>query len=244
MRVLLPLLLSLSLLPTAVQANWWNDLLKSLGSEGAVPASLNADEVAKGLREALAKGTRVAVKDLGRADGFWSQPRFRVPLPKPVEKARKLLKQVGATDEIDQFHLALNRAAEQAVPVAAKVFGDAARQISIDDAMQILQGPDDAATQYFRRQTGESLSAQFRPLVEKATADNLLAQSYRDLVAASGPLASMLGDAADLDGYVTGQALEAVFARVAEEEAKIRRDPAARSSELLQRVFGQRDETN
>ena len=211
MRVLLPLLLSLSFLPATAQANWWNDLLKSFGSETAVPASLNADEVAKGLREALAKGTRVAVKDLGRADGFWSQPRFRVPLPKPVEKARK-------------------------------VFGDAARQITINDAMQILQGPDDAATQYFRRQTSDSLSTQFRPLVEKVTADNLLAQSYRDLVAAAGPFASMLGDAADLDGYVTGQALEAVFSRVAEEEAKIRRDPAARSSELLQRVFGQRDE--
>lgn len=242
MKSRLRLLICLLILPAAAHAGWWDDFLDVIGSENSVPASMDAGEVANGLREALAKGTRVAVRDLGRTDGFWDQPRFRVPLPKPVEKARKLLKQVGASDEVDAFHLGLNRAAEQAVPVAAKVFSDAVRQMSIQDTIDILQGPDDAATRYFRRTTEASLSEQFRPLVEKVTADQVLAQQYRSLVAAAGPFASMLGDAADLDGYVTAQALRAVFARVAEEEAKIRRDPGARTTELLQRVFGQQDE--
>lgn len=220
------------------QAGFWDDLLNSLGGNEELQTAINPADIADGLRAALAKGTRSAVLDLGRTDGFWAQQQYQVPLPSPVAKAQKLLQQVGAGAQVEDFHLALNRAAEQAVPVAADIFSRAVSKMTIQDAQQILNGPEDAATQFFRRTTADELQAQFLPLVSKATADHALALQYRQMVSAAGPFSSMLGEAADLDQFVTRQALDAVFDRVAVEEAKIRRDPAARTSEILQQVFG------
>ncbi len=233
--------LLLALASTPAQAGWLDELL---GLRDDAPRAdtrgVDAEQLTRGLREALAQGVGAAVRDLGRDGGFWRQDAYRVPLPSSLRKAQRVLEQVGAAGALTDFHEALNHAAEQAVPVAAGVLETAVRQMSIRDAAGILNGGDRAATQYFERSSRETLSAQLRPLVAEVTQQNALAARYKSVVDAAGPYASMLGKSADLDGYVTERALDALFERIAVEEAAIRANPAGRGSELLERVFGRR----
>lgn len=239
LRLVLALLLAPGLtLPAAAQD--WNDLARqAFGRVAADPQATGlADaEIVQGLREALAKGTRNAVLQLGRADGFWASEQFRIPLPKALVKTDALLRAGGYGPQLDELHLSFNRAAEQAVPIAADVFSQAVQKLSIDDARNILTGPPDAATQYFRKSTGETLMLQFKPLVAKVTARAGLVQQYEKVIAAAGPLAALAGTA-DVNDYVARKALDRLFLRVADEEKAIRTDPAARSSEILRKVFG------
>lgn len=193
-------------------------------------------EVAAALREALAQGATRAVAELGRADGYWQAPRFRIPLPAPLQRNDALLRGLGAGAQLDALHLAMNRAAEAAVPEAAAVFGEAVRGLAVADARALLEGPPDAVTRYFQRTTAASLLARFTPIVGQVTAQSPLARQYRSLLASAGPLAVALG-APDLDAWVAQRALDGLYQRIAEEEAAIRRDPAARGSALLRKVF-------
>lgn len=196
-------------------------------------------EIAAGLKEALAQGVTTAINSLGRTNGFWSNAAVRVPLPKNLAKAESTLRKLGMGARVDEFQLALNRAAEQAVPQVADVFGDAVRQMSLADARAILQGEQDAATQYFRRAAGTALEAKVRPYVETTTQNVGVTQKYKSLMSDYGPLLERAGFAdTDLDGYVTGKAIDGLFFQIAAEEARIRRDPRARATELMRRVFG------
>lgn len=235
------LLACLAPIPTLALMPQWKEVLDGLKS--ASPQGLGAlseGDIAAGLKAALGQGTRSAVLSLGRTDGFWSNAAARIPVPPTLKKLEKTARKVGMGSYADQFHLSLNRAAEQAVPVAADVFASAVQQMTIADARGILTGPKDAATQYFRRSTGELLRVKFRPLVAQATAKAGVAASYKQLTGAAGPFAAALGAPADLDGYVTDQALDRLFLQVAAEEARIRDNPAARGSEILKKVFGSR----
>jgi hypothetical protein len=139
----------------------------------------------------------------------------------------------------DEFVATMNHAAEQAVPIAAHVFAGAITNMTVDDAKAILTGPNDSATQYFRKTSGTQLHEQFLPIVKEATAKTGVTASYKNLMAQAGPMSSFLGkDAGDLDGYVTTKALDGLFKMVAAEEAKIRENPMARTSDLLKKVFG------
>jgi hypothetical protein len=210
-----------------------------LGGGTAASGNLPTSEIADAIRQALAKGTTTAVQQLGHKGGFWGNPRFQIPLPGPVARLQGALDRVGAGAQLDQLHEAINRAAEQAVPVAANVFGEAVKKLTLNDVRTILNGPKDAATQYFRRSTSATLTQKFEPIVARVTARTGLGQEYDRVVSSAGPLASMLGGNVDLNRYVTQQALNALFAEVATEEAAIRTDPAARTTALLKKVFGQ-----
>lgn len=226
----------------AVQAQTLEDLLKQLKAPPtqAAASGLPTSDVAAGLKEALAQGTTHAIKTLGRADGFWGNPAVRIPLPDPLQKTESLLRSLGQGKKVDAFQLSLNRAAERAVPEVADIFGDAIRTMTLDDARAILAGPPDAATQYFRRVAGERLAQRIRPIVADATGRVGVTRKYKAL--AGGPLGALggMGGALDLDGYVTDKTLDGLFATIAEQEKEIRRNPAARTSELLRRVFGGR----
>jgi hypothetical protein len=133
----------------------------------------------------------------------------------------------------------MNHAAERAVPEAAVIFGAAIRNMSIEDAQEILTGPDDAATQYFRTSTQAELTERMRPVVEEATAQTGVTSAYKNMTARAGGMTSLLpSDATDLDGYVTSKTLDGLFVMIAEEEKKIRENPLARSTDLLKKVFG------
>jgi hypothetical protein len=201
--------------------------------------ALSESDIAAGLKEALATGTQRAVSRIGHVDGFWKNASLRIPLPGSLKDAAKVLRTFGQGGMVDDFELSLNRAAERAVPEAAGIFGDAIRAMTLADARSILDGGNDAATRYFREKTSAALTARFKPVVGKATDAVGVTRKYKDLAGRAGRLVPGLDlGSLDVDGYVTEHALVGLFSTLGDEEKRIREDPAARSTELLRRVFG------
>jgi hypothetical protein len=199
-----------------------------------------ASEVATAVRQSLEQGVRQSVAMLGRADGFYGNSRVHIPLPDDLRQAEKLLRKLGQGKYADQFVLSLNRAAEKAVPEAIDILMDAVRRMTIQNAVAIVRGPENAATEYFRNTSGAALAGRFKPIVSNATQTVGVTKAYKTMLQKTGGLAEQfLGtQALDLDGYVTASAVDALFLYIAEEEAKLRRDPLSRGTELLRRVFG------
>jgi hypothetical protein len=197
-------------------------------------------EIAGGLKEALSKGVKFAVDSLGKEDGFYKNARVKIPLPKNLQKLEKTLRALGQGKAVDEFVLSMNRAAEKAVPVAFDVFFNAIKQMTFDDARKILfSGQDDAATQFFRRTSEETLREKFCPIVEEFTEEVGVTQKYKSMIGKYPLAGQLLGkEATDLDGYVTQKALDGLFLMVADEEKKIRKDPIGRTTNLLKKVFG------
>jgi hypothetical protein len=160
-------------------------------------------------------------------------------MPDSLGWVEKSLRTLGQDQLADEFVASMNHAAEQAVPEAAAIFSDAIQQMTLDDARAILNGPDDAATAYFRSHTETELTERMLPIVTRTTENTGVTSAYKRMLASAGGMTSLLsGDATDIDGYVTQQALDGLFSMVAIEEKRIRENPMARSSELLQKVFG------
>lgn len=195
-------------------------------------------EAIRGLREALTQGTNQAIVKLGVKDGFFKNERVKIPLPEGLAKARKLFDMLGQGQSFDELELAINRAAEAAVPEAKALLIDAVQTLSLQDAKQIITGGDTAATDYLKKTTKKPLGMKFLPIVQQATAKVGLAQQY-NVVAAKAAEFGLLGkDQAKLEEYVTGKALDGLFTMIAVEEKKIRRDPWGQASRILKRVFG------
>ncbi len=210
------------------------------GSNGAV--ALGQNEIVAGLRQALSQGTRSAIAQLGRSDGFWKDARVKIPLPTLLGRYEGMLRNVGYGAQLEQFQLTMNRAAEQAVPQVATIFGNAIGQMTVADAQSILKGQNDAATQFFRRTAGPQLFDRIRPLVATQTATIGVTQQYKQLTAKAGPYLQLAGQTApvDLDTFVTDKAMDGLFTKIADEESRIRADPAARGTEILKKVFASR----
>ena len=213
--------------------DWLKDAAKLLQGE----QGLSEDEIVSGLKQALEIGTRNAVRTVGRTDGYFKNPEIRIPLPENVRKVEKLLRATGFGGQVDQFELSMNRAAERAAPEAKTIFWDAIGQMSFSDARQILDGPDDAATRYFQNKTFQRLQKIFKPITHQAMSEVGVTRYYQSLDAKirTIPFADQMSF--DLDQYVTDEALSGLFVMLAEEEKKIRRDPAARVTDLLKKVF-------
>jgi len=222
------------------EAQTLSDKFKSLlGTTNTPATSLGVDQIAAGLKEALAKGTDQAVRKLGATNGYLGNALVKIPMPSELQKIDATLRKLKQEQMADDFINTMNRAAEQAVPLAAPVFAEAVKQMSIADAKAILNGPQDAATQYFSRTTRETLLKQFQPLVKQATDEVGLTAAYKQLTDRAKVLSPFTRTKVmDLDGYVTDKALDGLFAMVALEEAKIRQNPAARTTDLLKQVFG------
>lgn len=200
---------------------------------------LDETTVATGLKQALDVGTRRTVETLSRPGAFSRDPVLRLGLPGELGQAAQVLRGVGFGAQVDQLEDAMNRAAEQAAAQAVPVFASAITSMTIADAFDILYGENDAATRYFQSRTSDELHRRFQPVAARAMEQVGLYGIYRDLVARYERIPLMKPPAVDLEGFVADQTLEALFAEVAKEEARIRQDPAARSTALLRRVFGQ-----
>jgi hypothetical protein len=228
--------------------------LESTG-ERSGSSSLSQSEIASGLKAALKTGTEHAIAQLGQADGYYGDVLVRIAVPEDLQVITSTLRQAGMGQYVDDFERSMNRAAEQAVPHTAEIFGEAITSMSLDDARKILQGPDDAATEYFRGKSGTQLFAAIRPIVSEYTERTDVTRTYKQMVGAyeqyaepmieqSGLGMLMRGDKTpdynpkDLDGYITAKGLDGLFSVVAEEEKKIREDPVARTTEILKKVFG------
>lgn len=214
------------------------DVLNGVAGVSATQqAALGEADIAAGLREALATGAGRAVRRVGVADGFWANPVVRIPLPESLKKVERALRALGQGATVDEFHLSLNRAAEAAVPEALPIFTNAIKGMTLADARQILDGSPTAATEYFRARTLPALATRFKPIVTRATDSVGATRKYKDLSLKVGKYATSF-EAQDLDAYVTDRALAGLFRTLGDEEMKIRQDPAARTSELLRKVFG------
>ena len=215
-----------------------DDLLR--GGVLSSGAPLTEARIVQGLKEALRVGTERAVGVTGRRDGYFGNARIRIPMPDDLEALDRTLRRIGLGAEVDRFVLSMNRAAEQAAPRAKPIFWEAVAQMTIADARRILNGPDTAATDYFRARTTAPLTAAFRPIVGRALDEVGVTRQYRALVAQYDRIPLAKPQAVDLDDYVTARALSGLFLVLGEEERRIRTDPAARTTEILRDVFGRR----
>ena len=212
------------------------ELVKPSGSSSSA-GSLTQGEMGDGLKEALRVGTETVVAQLGKTDGFNADKAIHIPLPGQLATVQKALKAAGYSSLVDDLELKLNRAAEQATPKAKALFVDAIAAMTIQDAQKILNGPDDAATQYFRKAMGPGLAREMEPIVDATLAEAGAVQAYDAMMGQYKALPFMPDAKADLTDYVVEKGMDGIFHYVAKEEAAIRTNPAARTTDLLKKVF-------
>ena len=198
---------------------------------------LSRTEVDSGLKQALIQGVDKAVTELGATDGFLGNSAVKIPLPEALKKAERTLRKLGMGQQADDLVLQMNRAAEAAVPAARLLLVDAVKKMSVADARAILNGGDDAATQYFKKSTATALTEKFLPIVKTATANVQLVQQYNKFAQTGNKFGLVKAGQVNLEQYVTQKTLDGVYLMIAKEEAAIRQDPVGQSSRLLQKVF-------
>lgn len=191
-----------------------------------------------GLRQALTDGAGTAVSLLGKQDGFFGNPKVKIPLPPTLQRIEGALRFAGMKRQADELVLSMNRAAEAAVPEAKALLVDAVKKMSVQDAKGILAGGDTAATEYFKRTTQAQLADRFLPIVKKATDRVGLAQQYNDLAGQGAQLGLIRKDQSTIEGYVTQKALDGLYFMIAEQERAFRQNPLGASSNIVKKVFG------
>jgi hypothetical protein len=209
------------------------DLLKRLPSAG-----ISEKEAGQGVKEALAQGVTKAVLNLHKTDGFFRSDLYKVLLPPDAQKAEAALRKIGLGGQVDKAILAINRGAEDAVGEASPIFVSAIKEMTLTDALGIVRGSQDAATEYFRRTTSQELITAFTPSVQASLEKTNATKYYADIATTYNRLptgASKVNP--DLTNYVVQKAVDALFDQIAKEEANIRANPLARTSEILKKVF-------
>ena len=200
-------------------------------------SGLSQSEIVKGLKEALEVGTSKTVQALSKTNGYYNNPKVKIPLPEAVQKFESVLRATGFESQLEEFEVSMNRAAEKAAPKAKALFVGAIKEMSFSDADNILNGPDNAATEYFQNKTASKLEALFKPIVQQSMDKVGVTQYYKSVSGQIQTIPFANQYVVDLDTYVTEKSVDGLFVRLAEEEAKIRNDPAARVTDLLQKVF-------
>lgn len=212
-----------------------DDVMKGLNS----PSAASDDStIASGLKEALSIGTGNAVKSVSQADGYFGNEMIKILMPKKIQNVAEVLKKVGYQQQVDDFILSMNRAAEKAAPMAASFFIDAIKEMTFDDAKKILSGGDTSATDFFKEKTHDKLFTAFKPVISSSVNEVGATRSYKDMMSQYESVPFLPKESLDLDNYVTNKALDGLFYMVGQEEKKIRTNPAARVTDLLKSVFG------
>jgi hypothetical protein len=209
----------------------------ALGISPQAWAQLSQADAAAGIRLALEKGAVAAVALLGKTDGFLGNPKVKIPLPSGLEQAAGVLKMTGQSKKVDQLVTSMNRAAEMAVPEAQVLLVDAAKSISVDDALKIVRGGDTSVTDYFAGKTRKPLGAKFLPIVTNATEKVSLAEQYNAIAGQAAGFGLVKKEDANIQQYVTGKALDGLYLMIGEEERKLRANPAQAGSDLLKKLF-------
>ena len=233
------LVLAFTTISTDVMSSGWLDKLKDKvsGSETQEQA-LSTDEVGSGLKEALRVGTETVVANLGQTDGFNLDEMIHIPLPSQLNKVKSVLGKLGMDSMLTDLDLRLNRAAEIATPKAQELFLQAIDDMTLEDVMDIYNGPDDSATQYFRAKMSAPLALEMKPVVDESLADAGAVQVYDEIMERYDAVPFAPEVNADLSDYVVEKGMDGIFYYLAKEEAAIRENPAKRTTDLLKRVFG------
>lgn len=223
---------------------WWmitgcaelQEAVSTLPANNTTP--LTNEEVIKGLKEALRVGTDSAVARTGRFNGFYKNPRIFIPFPPDAEKMKNKLIEIGFEKQVDKFVETLNRGAEEAAKEAAPVFVNAIMEMSISDGFAILNGGENAATQYLKEKTTMQLKTKFQPIIKNALDKVEITKYWSPLVNAYNAIPFTEKMNPDLEAYVTDKAIAGLFLMIEDQEKAIRKDPMARVNEILKRVFG------
>jgi hypothetical protein len=210
----------------------------SAGAAAADLPGVSNTEAATGLKQALMDGSAAAVAQLGVENGFFANPKVKIPLPPALQRVESALRFAGMRKQADDLVLSMNRAAEAAVPEAKALLVDSVRRMSIQDARGILTGGDTAATDYFRRTTQSQLVQRFLPIVKKATDQVGLAEQYNSLAGQGVQLGVVRKDQSTIEGYVTQKALDGLYLMIGEQEKAFRQNPMGATSDIVKRVFG------
>jgi hypothetical protein len=213
------------------------DKLNAVSTTSAAPKLTN-DEVIRGLKEALSVGTNSASSLAGKTDGFLKNTRLFIPWPEEAKDMKAKLTTMGFTKKINEFETSLNRAAEQAALKAAPVFIDAITNMSVADGFAILKGNDTAATNFLRKTTSQPLYDKFLPVVKEAVNSVKVTSYWNPLATSYNKLPGVKKQNPDLDDYVTRRAINGLMILISDEEINIRKNPKARLSDLLKKVFG------
>jgi len=233
-RVSIVFIFLLSACTTAQINQTMGEVNKALGSQ----QSLTTAEVAEGLKEALINGITNGSNTASQIDGYFKNPKIKIPFPPDVKKVEDKLRQIGLGNEVDKFVMTLNRGAEDAAKEAKPIFISAIKQLTIQDAWAILKGSDNAATEYLRKTTSAQLYEKFNPVISNSLNKVNATKYYGDIVNTYNKIPLVEKVNPDLDDYATAKAMDGLFMLIAEEEKKIRVDPVARTTELLKKVFG------
>ncbi|MBL0329961.1 MAG: DUF4197 domain-containing protein [Bacteroidetes bacterium] len=225
---------------TTQQLQQTADAAKEAMNSGTKPASnpLTNEEVINGLREALTVGTNNSSSFASKVDGFYKNPALFIPFPPEAQKVKDWALKLGMNEQLDKFVMTLNRSAEEAAKDAAPVFVNAIKGMSIGDGFAILKGSDNAATQYLRDKTTAELRQKFTPVVQNAINKVELTKYWSPIINNYNKVPFVEKQNPDLTAYVTDRAMEGLFKLIADEELKIRKDPVARVTDILKRVFG------
>lgn len=207
-------------------------------AEAAGIADLSNAEASQGLKTALERGAVAAVELLGKPDGFLANPKVRIPLPGFLADAAKFLRAMGRGQQIEELEIAMNRAAESAVPMARQLLVNAVKSMTVADAKNILTGGDTSVTTFFADKTRVPLATKFLPVVTKATEKVGLAEKYNRVAGKASGIGLVKKEDATIEQYVTRKTLDGLYFVIGEEEKKIRQDPVGSGSAILKKVFG------
>jgi len=213
-------------------------LPKTTTTTGTSNKPLTDTEVASGLKEALIQGTSKGTAQASQQNGYYGNSLIRIPFPPEITKVERTLRNIGMGSEVDKFVLSLNRAAEDAAISAKPIFISAIKSLTIKDVWNILTGEKDAATQYLKRTTSDQLTSSFKPIIQKSLDKVNATKYYGTLITTYNKVPLVQKVNPDLNAYATDKAISGLFTLVAQEEANIRENPIARTTELLKRVFG------
>lgn len=195
-------------------------------------------EVSNGLKEALIQGTTKGTAQASQTDGYYGNSLIRIPFPAEITKVESTLRNLGLGGEVDKFVLSMNRAAEDAAVSAKPIFIAAIRSLTIQDVWNILSGEKDAATQYLKRTTSSQLTTAFKPIIQNSLDKVQATKHYSTIITRYNQIPTVQKVNPDLNAYATDKAIQGLFTLVAQEEANIRENPVARTTDLLKRVFG------
>jgi hypothetical protein len=234
--------ITISLIFASAEAgnNWFEkakDVLKTYG-RNSEQSAITVEEIGAGLKDALRVGSENVIAQLGRLDGFNKDPAVHIPLPKQLNTVKSVMDKVGMSGLLEDLELKLNRAAEAATPKAKKLFFQAISEMSFDDVKKIYEGPEDAATQYFRNKMSSPLAKELDPVVNNSLSEVGAVRAYDNVMKEYRSFPFVPDVKAELTDYVVEKGMDGIFYYIAKEEAAIRQNPAKRTTDLLKRVFG------
>ncbi|MEE9100509.1 MULTISPECIES: DUF4197 domain-containing protein [Pseudomonas] len=201
-------------------------------------SDLSQSDASAGLKDALTQGAQVAVRQLSQPGGFSNDPQVRIELPGKLGKAAKTMKQFGMGAQVDQLEASMNKAAEAAMPQAQALLVDAVKKMTVTDAKGILQGGEHSATDYLNRSSREQLRAKFLPIIKQATDQVGVAKQYNAFASQAAAFGVVDAKNANIENYVTEEALDGLFKIIAEQEKTIRQNPTAAATGMAKKVFG------